>query len=398
MSFFETPKARVRRFGRWSLLLITAAVPVVFFVALPLFSPAEGATLRQQLDLKQQALDDAYAELDSFQEDLDKLAAKFTASEMKLDGITSDINDVENEIAQSDKDMKIAQAQMEDRLVSLYKDGYSATSSQYLEILFESSDLVSVMDRFALVSRMADQDQQLFNQVKGYLQKSKDDQALLEQKKAEQLAQQQELAAQQQVASDKLTASAAQYNRIKRQINALTEEIRKADAAAAKAAAEKRARELAAKIAAQNNNKGGGTVMPWSFTFPVNGRCAFIDTWGAWRSGGRTHKGTDVMAAQWTPLVACVTGTISSASFSDVGLGGISLHLRGSHNDVWFYAHLVKIADGIKPGVSVSAGQVIGYVGDTGNAKGGAYHLHFGLTLNGKAINPYATLKAAWGR
>ena len=378
--------------------MIAAAVPIVFFAALPLFSPAEGATLRQQLALKQQALDDAYAELDSFQEDLDKLAEKFVASEMKLDSIVSGINDVENEIALSDKDMKIAQAQLEDRLVSLYKDGHSSASSQYLEILFAESDIVSVMERFSLVSRLADQDQQLFDQVKGFLEKSKANQALLEEKKAEQLAQQQELAAQQQVTSDKLTASAAQYNRIKRQINALIEEIRKADAAAAKAAAEKRARELAEKIRRQNNNSGGGTVMPWSFVFPVRGPCSFIDSWGAWRSGGRTHKGTDVMAARGTPLVACVTGTISSASFSDVGLGGISLHLRGSHNDVWYYAHLVRIADGIRAGVSVSAGQVIGYVGDTGNARGGAYHLHFGLTLNGTAINPYSTLRAAWGR
>jgi murein DD-endopeptidase MepM/ murein hydrolase activator NlpD len=397
MSFFETPEARVRRFGRWTLLLITAAVPIAFFVALPLFSPAEGATLRQQLALKQQALDEAYAELDSFQEDLDQLAGEFTASEMKLDGIASDITDVQNEIALSDKDMKIAQAQIEGRLVSLYKDGHSSVSSQYLEILFDDGDIVSVMERFSLVSRMADQDQELFDQVKSFLERSKANQALLEEKKAEQLAQQQELAAQQQETSEKFDASAAQYQRIKRQINALIEDIRKADAAAAKAAAEKRARELAAKIAANNNNSGGGSVMPWSFDFPVRGSCSFIDSWGAWRSGGRTHKGTDVMAARGTPLVACVTGTISSASFSDVGLGGISLHLRGSHNDVWYYAHLSSIADGIKPGVSVSAGQVIGYVGDTGNAKGGAYHLHFGLTLNGTAINPYATLRAARG-
>ena len=204
MSFFETPEARVRRFGRWTLLLITAAVPIVFFAALPLFSPAEGATLRQQLALKQQALDDAYAELDAFQEDLDQLAEKFVASEMKLDDITSDIKDVENEIALSDKDMKIAQAQLEERLVSLYKDGFSSGSSQYLEILFESSDIVSVMDRFDLISRMADQDQELFDQVKSFLEESKANQSLLEEKKAEQLAQQQELAAQQQVTSDKL--------------------------------------------------------------------------------------------------------------------------------------------------------------------------------------------------
>jgi murein DD-endopeptidase MepM/ murein hydrolase activator NlpD len=397
MSFFETPEARVRRFGRWTLLLITAALPIVFLAALPLFSPAQGATLRQQLALKQDALDAAYAELDGLQAELDQLAEKHTAGEIRLENIGDDINNVDNEIALSQKDLKIAQAQLEDRLVGLYKDGHSAASSQYLEILFDDGDIVSVMERFSLVSRLADQDQELFNSVKGYLQQSEADQARLEEKKAEQTAQLQQLGALQQETSDKFEASAAQHQRIKRQINALIEDIRKADAAAAKAAAEKRARELAEKIRKQNNNSGGGSVMPWAFVFPVKGACSFIDSWGAWRSGGRTHKGTDVMAARGTPLVACVTGTITSASFSDSGLGGISLHLKGSHNDNWYYAHLVSIADGIRPGVSVSAGQVIGYVGDTGNAKGGAYHLHFGLTLNGTAINPYSTLRAARG-
>jgi murein DD-endopeptidase MepM/ murein hydrolase activator NlpD len=379
------------------LLLIAAAVPIVFLAALPLFSPAEGATLRQQLALKQDALDSAYAELDGLQDELDQLAEKHVAGEIRLEDIMDGINDVENEIALSEKDLKITQSQLEDRLVGLYKDGNSAASAVYLEILFDESDIVSVMERFSLVSRMADQDQELFDSVKSYLEKSEADQARLEEKKAEQNAQLRELGALQVETSEKFEVSAAQYQRVNRQIDALKEEIRKADAAAAKAAAEKRARELAEKIRKQNNNSGGGSVMPWAFVFPVKGACSFIDSWGAWRSGGRTHKGTDVMAARGTPLVACVSGTISSASFSDVGLGGKSLHLKGSHGDNWYYAHLDGIADGIRPGVSVSAGQVIGYVGDTGNAKGGAYHLHFGLTLNGTAINPYATLRAARG-
>ena len=103
------------------------------------------------------------------------------------------------------------------------------------------------------------------------------------------------------------------------------------------------------------------------------------------------------MAAHGTPLVACVNGYISSAQFNDVGLGGISLHVQGSHNDNYYYAHLPAIADGIQRGVQVSAGQVIGYVGDTGNARGGAYHLHFGMSINGASVNPYATLRSAWG-
>jgi murein DD-endopeptidase MepM/ murein hydrolase activator NlpD len=394
MSFFETPEARARRFGGWTYILIATVAPLVFFAALPLFSPAQGATLRQQLALKQAALSDTYAQMDALQEELDGLARDFTAAEIRLDVIEGDINDTENEIALSQKDLKIAQAQVEDRLVSLYKDGYSPASSVYLEILFAESDIVSVLDRFTLVSKMADQDQALFDRVKSYLEKSTADEARLAEKKQAQNDEIQGLSAMQEKTSAKIAESSAKYERIRRQVTALKEEIRKADEAAAKAAEEKRLRELAAKI----KNQGGGSAVPWSFLFPVKGPCSFIDTWGAWRSGGRTHKGTDVMAAKGTPLLACVNGTISSCSFADVGLGGISIHLRGSHDDVYYYAHLSRIADGIQSGTSVSQGQVIGYVGDTGNAKGGAYHLHFGLTLSGRAVNPYATLRAAWGR
>ncbi len=111
------------------------------------------------------------------------------------------------------------------------------------------------MERFSLVSRMADQDQDLFDTVKSYLEKSQEDQALLEEKKAEQTAQLQEIGALQQDASDKFSESAAQYQRVTRQISASKEEIRKADAAAAKAAAEKRARELAAKCRSEEEQQ-----------------------------------------------------------------------------------------------------------------------------------------------
>ena len=61
--------------------------------------------------------------------------------------------------------MGIARAQLEERVVSLYKDGYSTTSSEYLEVFFAETDIVSVLDRFDTIGKMADQDQQLFDEV-----------------------------------------------------------------------------------------------------------------------------------------------------------------------------------------------------------------------------------------
>jgi murein DD-endopeptidase MepM/ murein hydrolase activator NlpD len=120
---------------------------------------------------------------------------------------------------------------------------------------------------------------------------------------------------------------------------------------------------------------------------PVNGAVAFTDTWGAPRSGGRGHKGVDMMAARGTPVVAVESGAIQRLTNSS--LGGISIYLRGNSGDVYFYTHLDGWVDGLSGGQAVSAGQHIGFVGSTGNASYSAPHLHFEYHPGGGgAVNP----------
>lgn len=129
-----------------------------------------------------------------------------------------------------------------------------------------------------------------------------------------------------------------------------------------------------------------------NFVFPVAGPHSYIDSFGAPRVGHR-HQGTDIMAPYGTPVVACVSGTVSTGSG---GSGGIMLWIHGVDGNTYFYAHLSGYASGIHSGVRVSAGQVVGYVGDTGNARGGAPHLHFEIHPGGgRAVNPYPILRAA---
>lgn len=126
------------------------------------------------------------------------------------------------------------------------------------------------------------------------------------------------------------------------------------------------------------------------FVFPVgvsgNG---FSDTWGAPRSGGRTHKGTDIFNKANVPLVACRTGKMGKIAWNS--LGGNSLHVIGNDGVDHYYAHLSRYAD-LRPGVPVNAGTVVGYMGGTGNANG-VIHLHFGMYRNGNAFNPYPILR-----
>lgn len=129
------------------------------------------------------------------------------------------------------------------------------------------------------------------------------------------------------------------------------------------------------------------------FICPIAGPTWFNDTWGAPRSGGtRTHKGTDMFSPRGTPLVAVGDGTIRKSY--DV-LGGFIVWLYADHGVEYFYAHLDSYPAGLSSGQRVSRGQVIGYVGDTGNPPPGAYHLHFGIYPGGiKAVNPYPTVSA----
>jgi murein DD-endopeptidase MepM/ murein hydrolase activator NlpD len=120
---------------------------------------------------------------------------------------------------------------------------------------------------------------------------------------------------------------------------------------------------------------------------PVNGAVAFSDTFGAPRSGGRRHQGVDMMAPSGTPLVAVVSGSVN---FKQTNLGGNSVWLSGNDGNRYFYAHLSAF-EGSSRGVS--QGEVIGYVGTTGNAY--TPHLHFEVHPGGGvAVNPTSYVRA----
>lgn len=130
---------------------------------------------------------------------------------------------------------------------------------------------------------------------------------------------------------------------------------------------------------------------------PVAGAVSFIDTWGAPRSGGRGHQGVDMMAARGTPVAAIFDGTISRTG-SGSSLGGITIWMRSTSGDSFYYAHLDAIAGGISSGTSVAAGQIIGTVGSTGNASPSYPHLHFEYHPGGGgAVNPYPLVRGICG-
>jgi murein DD-endopeptidase MepM/ murein hydrolase activator NlpD len=129
------------------------------------------------------------------------------------------------------------------------------------------------------------------------------------------------------------------------------------------------------------SNAGSGIVCP------IAGPRAFSDTWGAGRSGGRSHEGVDMMSPGGTPLVAVESGY---AQFKTTRLGGNSVWINGNSGTRYFYAHLSAWEGSSR---NVSQGEVIGYVGATGNTT--ANHLHFEVHPGGgRAVNPYPYVRA----
>lgn len=148
------------------------------------------------------------------------------------------------------------------------------------------------------------------------------------------------------------------------------------------------AREAAAAAARASGAGAGIPSQTKGVVCPVAGPNYFINSWGYPRSGGRTHKGTDVMAAYNTPLVAMNSGTVRLNSHS---LGGKQTYVYGDDGITYYYAHLSKWPGGLSTGQRVNKGQIIGYVGTSGNAA--VPHLHLGMIAGGIYVNPYPTIR-----
>jgi Transglycosylase-like domain/Peptidase family M23 len=138
------------------------------------------------------------------------------------------------------------------------------------------------------------------------------------------------------------------------------------------------------------------------YVFPVFGPAAFVDTFGAPRATVSWHHGDDILAPAGSPILAVAAGTLFSVGWNDIG--GKRLWLRDRQGNEFYYAHLSAFSPIAVEGARVAAGEVLGYVGTTGDAEGTPAHLHFeihpvsmlGLGYDG-AVNPTDYLES-WRR
>jgi len=249
--------------------------------------------------------------------------------------------------------------QVRSRAVQLYQDGTSTA----LQRMIEAENVVEAARAIQLTSSAASHDRDAATELKATAAKLEADEAELRNRK---------------VAQDEL-------------VTLLVNERAMLDIALA--TAQVSVQTLEAIAASQKEfealgDAAAGQVATGASVCPIRGPIAFVNDWGAPRSGGRTHQGNDLFSPMGTPNVAVVDG-YAEANLDD--LGGLGVMLHGKDGNVYYYAHLSAYEG---PSRLVKAGDVIGYVGDTGNAKGGAPHTHFGIKPGGGAyVNPYPTLR-----
>ncbi len=151
---------------------------------------------------------------------------------------------------------------------------------------------------------------------------------------------------------------------------------------------------------------------PFEIVFPQEtDKTDFTNSFGDSRSGGRRHKGNDLLAPRMTEVYAVADGTVTYVGINNLSGRNVKLeHVEGWES---YYLHLnndnpgtddgqapwtLTVAPGVEVGRQVEAGQLIAWVGDSGNAEGTTPHTHFELRHNGAAINPYRLLVESYAR
>lgn len=180
----------------------------------------------------------------------------------------------------------------------------------------------------------------------------------------------------------------AEYDAVERESRRLLDEAEALESDLAATVANQRAAN-AARCPLPPGELSGGLACP------VDQPRSYSDTWGAARSGGRTHKGVDILAPHGTPIRAFENGTVTRMSSG--GLGGISLYMRGDSGNEYYYTHLSGYVSSVATDNHVTAGQHLAYNGDTGNARG-IPHLHWEVRPGGGSnVNPYPYARQACG-
>ena len=365
-------------------------------------------------DVSEEDLQRSQERLDAAQAEANELAARLEDAYVRQLALDEEISGLESARERTRARLADSQVAVQDLAVQMY---IGASSSFGLTVLLGTSDQ-SITAGLEYVRRATGVEDASINTYKATQAELDRQTARLDEARGQQQAVTAELEDLTEQAQATLVSASADFETLQAERQRQLEEERRrreAELAAQRAATSTTTTTTApTTVAAEDDGEDtpATTVPPTTVTTaepppeppppsggsacPVAGPVSFIDSWGAPRSGGRGHQGVDMMAAHGTPVAAVFDGSISTMSNSS--LGGITLWLHSVDGDSYYYAHLQGYAGGMAPGTSVSAGQIIAYVGSTGNASPAYPHLHFEHHPGGGgAINPYPLVRGICG-
>ncbi len=353
-----------------------AAALVALIVLIPATASAE-VTL-EDLRLARAEVSRISAELEDELAALEAVQVMQWEYEERVAALQRDMEERERQIA-------LTELAARERAVALYVNYGSRNAPAVISV----DNLTDASTREAYLNALVDEDRDVVTELELLQQ----DRSQLQDQLAEIAVKQDDVMAQVEVLAEQVNARLAEaseeYQALEEQWQIEeAERIRIAEEARLRREAAARAAEAAARLAAARASgfSSSESIPAGARVCPMVGPHTFRDSWGEPRSGGRTHTGLDLVAAEGAPLVAIESGTIWSPNWHY--LGGIGLYLRGDSGDVYYYAHMASYGPGISDGVRVGAGQIVGYVGTTGNAA--TPHLHLGYQPGGGSLtNPY---------
>jgi murein DD-endopeptidase MepM/ murein hydrolase activator NlpD len=362
-----------------------AVLVLALLVVAGLAAPAGATVTAQQVEQAREELREVGARLEGE-------VARYEAALLEEEDLRERISRIRLELTEREQELTLARAAARARVAEMY---IAAGSENKITLLGGGDDRGPA--RLAYLDSVALTDRELVNRLEQARRDYSRQQALL----VETLARQEQVAEDLQELVDgiyaELDAANQEYQAIKEEWNRQeAERIRREEE-------ERRRQEWLATSTTATPGGGGnpGTTSPPSpgttapppppappgtRVCPVDGATTFRDSWGEPRPGGRGHSGVDMMSPLGTPLVAIENGVLTNLNWHYAG--GIGITVVGDSGDSWYYAHLNGYASGIVAGMRVAAGQLIGYVGETGNAAGP--HLHLAHILpSGQYVNPY---------
>jgi peptidoglycan LD-endopeptidase LytH len=327
-------------------------------------------------------LDSAEGQLATIRGELDRVNRLWLDAEAALARSQDQAADARARIGELEGRLGGIQDLLNERAASLFTAG---GDPEMLAVL-GSDSVTDAVDRLEFASAVAQQDSDLANQVMVQLQEL----AWQRERLAEAADQQAKALADLKVQQAAIDEKLAQYQA---KVQELQDQLASERAAAAAASASPAATGSPTGSGSPSGTTatgGGGAPISgsgWLLTCPVSGPNSFVDSFGDPRPGGRTHQGIDLIAARGTPVVAVHSGSVHKTGSSIGGLGVVLSH--DGTGDWTFYTHFDHYG-AYGEGAHVGAGQVIGYVGNTGTT---VYHLHFEYHPGGgAAVDPYQAL------